>query len=233
MRSRPTRRPLPEKSCKMSTSQAPARDLARPSRRPLGVLLAACLALLPVAGTPAQELTLYQVEVLIFLQPEGLSAELPPAPTPAPALVGEPRTEGGETLPAAEPPPEPTGPAQALPSGFSQPREPLALTAAAEALRRRGYQPLWHQAWIQPPGERDGVALPVLAALGQGRSSAGLQGGISLMLGRFLHLGLDLEWQPGPQLEAVMSQQRRIRSGEEHYFDHPRLGVLARVTPLD
>jgi hypothetical protein len=28
-----------------------------------------------------------------------------------------------------------------------------------------------------------------------------------------------------------LSERRRIRSGELHYFDHPRFGVIARVTP--
>lgn len=233
MRSRPTRRPLPEKSCKMSISPASAPNLPRRASRSLAVVLGACLALLPAAFAGAQEVTHYQVEVLVFLQPEGVSAELPPAPTPAETLAVERRSAAGDAPDIAAAPAEPAGPATALPTGFSQPREPLTLTAAAEALRRRGYQPLWHQAWVQPPGDRDGVALPVLAALGQGRSSAGLEGGISVTRGRFLHLGLELEWQPGAQLEAVMAQRRRIRSGEEHYFDHPRLGVLAVVTPLD
>lgn len=239
MRSRPARRPLPEKSCKMSTSPLPAAALARRSKRRLRFVLGACLALLPFAGPGAQEVTHYQVEVLIFLQPAGLSAELPPGPTPAETLAAEAGARldfapaPGDVLDANGTPPEPAGPATQLPPGFYQSREPLALTAAAEALRRRGYQPLWHQAWIQPPGDRDGVVLPVLAALGQGKATSGLGGALSLTRGRFLHLGLELEWQPGPELEAVLSQRRRIRSGEEHYFDHPRLGALALVTPLD
>lgn len=223
----------------MSTSPLPASALVRRSNRRLGVVLGACLALLPWAGPGAQEVTHYQVEVLVFLQPAGLSAELPPAPSPAETLAAEAGSrldvppDPGEIPAATVTSPEPAGPATELPAGFSQAREPLALTAAAEALRRRGYQPLWHQAWVQPPGDRDGVLLPLLAALGQGNAAPGLAGALSLTRGRFLHLGLELEWQPGPELEAVMSQRRRIRSGEEHYFDHPRLGALALVTPLD
>ncbi|NGP52801.1 CsiV family protein [Thioalkalivibrio sp. XN8] len=189
-------------------------------------VLAALLALAPVAGAVAREDTHYQVELLVFLQPEGISAELPP-PAPPP----EPLPQDLPTVPETEA--EPAGPAAGLPAGFMSPRAPLTLTAAAEALRRRGYQPLWHQAWIQPPGDREGVVLPLLAALGQGRATPGLDGTVSLTRGRFLHLGLDLQWQPGPSLEAEMTQRRRIRSGEEHYFDHPRLGVLALVQPVD
>lgn len=207
-----------------------SRHLPRPPyplpRGGAAFMLAALLALGLVAGAMAQEDTHYQVEVLVFLQPEGISAELPPPPPPP-----EPLSQG--LPPLSQPQAEPAGPAAGLPEGFMSPREPLTLTAAAEALRRRGYQPLWHQAWIQPPGDREGVVLPLLAALGQGRATPGLDGTISLTRGRFLHLGLDLRWQPGPALEAEMTQRRRIRSGEEHYFDHPRLGVLALVQPVD
>jgi len=30
-----------------------------------------------------------------------------------------------------------------------------------------------------------------------------------------------------------MNEQRRIKSLELNYFDHPRFGVLARVVPVD
>ncbi|NHO68053.1 hypothetical protein G8770_21100 [Aestuariicella hydrocarbonica] len=36
-----------------------------------------------------------------------------------------------------------------------------------------------------------------------------------------------------PQNIAVLKQKRRMRSGEIHYIDHPRLGMLILVTPYD
>jgi hypothetical protein len=30
----------------------------------------------------------------------------------------------------------------------------------------------------------------------------------------------------------LLREQRRMRSGELHYFDHSRLGLLVQVTPL-
>ena len=47
------------------------------------------------------------------------------------------------------------------------------------------------------------------------------------------HLGLNLVWQPGLVVEAELQQRRRLRTGTEHYFDHPRLGVLAIVERVD
>jgi hypothetical protein len=198
--------------------------------------LVACLALWPLATPLAQEEPppRFQVEVLVFLQPEGSSVELPPPLPPAGQLVvpgGDAAVPAGEQSGAATPAKEPLAGTseRELPAGFVRPLEPLQLENAAAALRRRGYVPLWHQAWIQPPAGRDGVDLPLLAALGQGPSQPGLEGAISLSQGRFLHLGLELRWQPTGVLEAEMKQRRRLRTGDEHYFDHPRLGVLAVV----
>lgn len=36
-----------------------------------------------------------------------------------------------------------------------------------------------------------------------------------------------------PQNIAVLKQKRRMRSGEIHYIDHPRIGMLILVTPYD
>jgi hypothetical protein len=75
-------------------------------------------------------------------------------------------------------------------------------------------------------------------------------GTVTLTRGRYLHMGLDLlyEHQPNsPQLFSFfgfgntgdipedyrLTQQRRVRRGELHYFDHPKFGVLAIVTAVD
>jgi hypothetical protein len=31
---------------------------------------------------------------------------------------------------------------------------------------------------------------------------------------------------------VVLQEQRRLRSGELHYFDHPRFGLIVLVTPV-
>jgi hypothetical protein len=74
-----------------------------------------------------------------------------------------------------------------------------------------------------------------------------LNGVIGLAQSRYLHLDVDLIYQvktPADQVrdeqtfgEAMvtrtyrMQQSRRIRSDKIFYFDHPRFGVLAKVTP--
>jgi hypothetical protein len=197
-------------------------------------LIAGAAGLLAAMASPAAALAQdkppqhYQVEVVIFLQPAGTSAERPPLPAMA--------AVNGILVESEEAPDDraDASPGQStLPPGFSAPRADRSLDAVAHTLSRRGYDVLWHQAWVQPPAQRQGTDLALLAALGQGPSTPSLTGSVSLSAGRFLHLGVALEWQVDGALAAKMDQRRRIRRDEEHYFDHPRLGVIAVVRPVD
>ena len=67
-----------------------------------------------------------------------------------------------------------------------------------------------------------------------------LDGIATVGLARFLYLTLDLEFQPGDLPPLVdgsamppfrLTETRRMRSKELHYFDHPLFGVLALITP--
>lgn len=83
-----------------------------------------------------------------------------------------------------------------------------------------------------------------------------LDGVVELTVLRYLHLDVDLLFRgppttpstnsdnstggffgiapPKPQVQIYrLSESRRMRSGELHYFDHPMFGVLALVTPYN
>lgn len=75
-----------------------------------------------------------------------------------------------------------------------------------------------------------------------------LDGTVQLYQRRFLHLALDLRWTqmddgsaarsggllPETALRSFrLTETRRMRRGQLHYFDHPRFGVLARVVRAD
>ncbi len=85
------------------------------------------------------------------------------------------------------------------------------------------------------------------------RRPASVDGLLTVSANRYLHLYLDLLYDTGAMPETGggglfgifrdaapraaparfrMQQRRRLRSGELHYFDHPRLGMLALVTPF-
>lgn len=104
------------------------------------------------------------------------------------------------------------------------------------------YRPLMHFGWTQttlPEQLTRPVRLSSLA-----RPVSGLDGTLQLYLSRFLHLVVDLEMEAGESddsgaLELKMpvyyriQEDRIFRSGELRYFDHPKFGVLARVTRVE
>lgn len=125
-----------------------------------------------------------------------------------------------------------------------------------------GYEPLLHVAWQQPgyaPDAARPLNLSRLAELPDGlQGEARLYRSRFL----HLQLDLELWSEPrgalsapqtatpaplfpdrgrsdaGEPLEALapdvyrLSERRKLRSGELHYYDHPRYGVLAKVTPV-
>jgi len=125
--------------------------------------------------------------------------------------------------------------------------EELQLTNQYRVLNRlQAYHPLVHGGWIQQ-GLSDNDALPVdLGVLGV-RNPFGT---IRLSLSRFLHVKLDLSYVDGQAPQGAvaptqdrltelpvatryhLSAERRISSGELHYFDHPAFGVLIKITPV-
>jgi len=203
-------------------------------------------ALLPLvfaAGAADAQVRLYQVEVVIFAQPEGTSVELPPrqeSPMDSSLATQEPvqvpaalTPAPGSAADAADVLPDPDDPSALLPDGFSGPAMPLLLEGVARRLDTRGYRLLWHRAWVQIPIDGRGPDLATLGAFNPGTTAPGLTGNISLSAGRFLHLGMDIELRSEFGLEAVLQQRRRIRPRTDQYFDHPHIGVVAVVTPVE
>lgn len=78
-----------------------------------------------------------------------------------------------------------------------------------------------------------------------GNDRAGIEGIVRVHRSRFLHVLVDLLYSrpAGGSLNAVadavastpslirMTQTRRMRSNEMHYYDHPLFGVLVKITP--
>lgn len=116
----------------------------------------------------------------------------------------------------------------------------------------RGYKVLKHVGWRQPGLSRDrAIAVhlsegPIRRAAMGGSPQPRLDGTVRLILSRYLHLEVDLALRGEGSAEAAdtgtfvgagptiyrMIDSRRMRSGETHYLDHPKLGIIAVVTPL-
>lgn len=101
-------------------------------------------------------------------------------------------------------------------------------------------QPLLRLAWIQAdPPERNGPGLrlrhgsPLAAADASGGPIYPVEGAVTLLMGRFLHLDADLTYtvlnSNGEPRSWRLDERRRMRRNELHHLDSPRLGLLARI----
>ena len=109
---------------------------------------------------------------------------------------------------------------------------------------------LVHKRWTQPVPERTNPQPIYIQAGDFLEDSYELEGTISLTARRFLHFEAKLVYQDPEQrqdlgdldsdqvvlenpLYMLMSETRRMRSGEIHYLDHPKFGVIVRVDPVN
>ena len=120
------------------------------------------------------------------------------------------------------------------------------------------YEPIMHFGWAQstwPDHDRAPIDLSRFA-----QPPEGLRGELTLYLSRFLHLVVDLQLdeprqegampddpmtsygdyrtlneirQPPAPVRYLIEEDRIFRSGELRYFDHPKFGVLARVSRVE
>ena len=96
---------------------------------------------------------------------------------------------------------------------------------------------VFHGRWQQPVPARDApqyIKLP-LQRTGLLTSVGQLQGHVGVTLGRYLHVNTHLWLLPDPNSReyAVLQESRRMRSNELHYVDHPLMGVLIKITPIE
>lgn len=174
-----------------------------------GLFLLAWLALAagPAAAADPER---YDVEVLVF-------------------EIKAPHLEGGELWTRLE---EPIDTAEAVTTEDSPASELFA--QAAEKLRAdEHFRILLQKRWVQKAAPRDQVD-PVLMRTWDNE----LDGVLRVYLSRFLHVEMNLAFHPatdaigGPAGPTyVIRQERRIRSEQLNYFDHPKFGVLVQVAP--
>ena len=108
------------------------------------------------------------------------------------------------------------------------------------------YQILHHAAWqqpVSPPDKAHPVRLSNGKALAQASPDAPATDG-SLRLSKEQFLQLDLEFlyhyptltpseNPAASDGLLLQVNRKLRSGDLNYLDHPIIGVLAQITPVE
>ncbi len=83
------------------------------------------------------------------------------------------------------------------------------------------YQPILHVAWIQQAG-----SVPVHIQSSDGK----LNGYVQLQQGQ-LSVDLELASNPGEMIYRL-TEKRPIKLDEVYYLDHPKFGVVAKMSPL-
>ncbi len=167
-----------------------------------------CLFIATVHAAPAT--TTYDVEVVVF---ENRLPQLEGSELWTRDNVHTPIADLADAITAAE-----------APAGKSN------LSVAATALERDGsYRVLVYQHWRQTADEKSATK-PVRLRNTDGQ----LDGTLRFYLSRFLHVDLDLALQEKGAATGELSyrliENRRIKTQELNYFDHPKFGVLLRVT---
>ncbi len=184
--------------------------------------VALILFMMPVVSVPAavaeKESGSYDIEVLVFENrlPELVGDELLERDATARQLRA---LEKAETVYAL------------LGESFFQP-------AVAKLLEQDGhYRVLAHHHWTQTFESDAKAAATKPVRIVSATNAAELDGAIRFSLSRYLHLDVNLVYQaPGADKTVAtyrISEQRRIKSQEVHYFDHPKFGVFVRVMPLE
>lgn len=180
------------------------------------IVVASALMTGPVAMAAADKETSYDIEVLVFENrlPELIGDEL---------LAKDPKALVIRDLDKA-----------VLPD--TTPSDSLLGSLIAQQLGRDGHYRLLSQARWQQTLDPSGKATvkPVRIS---GGTAGELDGTILLYLSRYLHMDVNLLFRDNTSSSAPLtfrlSEQRRVKGQETHYFDHPRFGVLVRILPLE
>lgn len=171
------------------------------------------ISTLPARAAPAEKESTYEVEIVVFENrlPELIGDEML-------ARDAEARVKKLETAVTPE----------------AAVSEPYLHPTISSLLEQDGhYRVLAHQHWQQTIDAKT-VAKSVRVTA---TNPTELEGTIRFFMSRHLHLDVNLLFRDvaagSGGIVYRLSEQRKLKSQETHYFDHPRLGVLVRVMPLD
>lgn len=92
--------------------------------------------------------------------------------------------------------------------------------------KSNNYQPVMHVGWIQSVNSnRLGTAVKISNASGT------LNGFFRIQRGNLAYIIADIEYSPG-SVTYRLNEKRRFKLNETHYLDHPKFGILARISPI-
>jgi hypothetical protein len=96
----------------------------------------------------------------------------------------------------------------------------------AQIRRSQNYRPLMHIGWIQRVG-----ANRISNAVKISNSEGTINGFFRIQRGNLLHMIADIEYSPGSVIYRL-NEKRRFKLNQTHYLDHPKFGILVRISSL-
>lgn len=219
--------------------------------RKIVTLLAWTLAVLPAwaqdvppVGEPEEEeLRRYTVEVIIFSYEENVAVGSEIFPPDQRVIDDISDTIDAESSPVPVGPETGERAIEIVPLDRGQ----FTMTDIARRFARLDvYKPVMHFGWTQVTHAEEDT--PPIALHAFGRPPMGLDGSFTLYLSRFLHLVVDLKLQQpgsvssgsgfgqdaiGAPVYYRISEDRIFKSGDIRYFDHPKFGVVAKITRVE
>lgn len=228
----------------------------------LALGLAGLAILAPVAAQDSDEepeIRRYAVEVIIFryAQDVGTGSEIFPPDEPDPLGFDDPLIAAEAAESPALPPLDGTGGIpESAPLSEAMPLPEIEFTRLMEDQyqltemygrldRLQAYEPIMHFGWTQAAWSQEETQPIPLHRFD--RPPADLDGHLTLYLNRFLHLVVDIALADSSEtpdaadaVEAFeapvfyrIEEDRILRNGELRYYDHPKFGLLAKVTRIE
>ncbi|MCW8908256.1 MAG: peptidoglycan binding protein CsiV [Sedimenticola sp.] len=205
-------------------------------------LLLALLVVLPAQA--AEDVTWYEIELILFKQGEG--------GTDTEQWPEDPGSPDWDNLVTLQPP---TGGNTAQRQPFEiLPESSWQLRNLYNGLRRSAAaEPLFYQAWRQPVSGNEADSRPIYLGPRLERTedtdpTPQFEGTLRISVNRYFHVNIDLLLMganrtipvtesplfTSPTLGSIrFAAKRRMRSGELHYIDHPKLGALIQISRIE
>jgi hypothetical protein len=119
-------------------------------------------------------------------------------------------------------------------SAYKKPDTTTLDDSYAALSKDSAYKPIRHVAWIQPVVVEGGLSAPVHIQGAEGK----LNGYVQLQQGQGLQMIVDLALTAnsgdgsGKTLIYRLNEKRPIKLNEVYYLDHPKFGVVAKISSL-
>ena len=115
-------------------------------------------------------------------------------------------------------------------SAYKKPDATTLDDSYAALAKDSAYRPIMHVAWVQPVAA-GGLSAPVHIQDPDGK----LNGYLQMQQGQGLQLAVDLELTANSGDGSViyrLNEKRSIKLNDVYYLDHPKFGVVVKVSPL-